>query len=187
MGNEVAKVAPKEAGSHRRTVIASRAATKDLSAGHTNRFMWYYPNWESYLDDAGNMYYYNDVLKETIWDPAEIYGGPPLPPTYEEGGDGQDITWDASDRAAPSLAALGKSSSTSKSMKNLTMDYQAKKVMQMEERKETLADDPLAHWKELAQVGHVDPEVIEEHVHESAGIAQLILVVISTCYDLFNV
>lgn len=165
MGNEVAKVAPKESGSHRRTVIATTTgkSSKDANVGHiTNRFTYYYPNWESYLDDAGNMYYYNDVLKETVWDPAEIYGGPPQPPC-QDGGNYQDISWDA---PAPSLGSTGKSLSHTRSI----TDHQAKKAMQMEERKEIIAEDPMAHWKELAQVGHIDPDVIEEHVLESSGI-----------------
>ncbi len=34
--------------------------------------VWYYPNWESYLDENGSTYYYNDITKETKWDPREL-------------------------------------------------------------------------------------------------------------------
>lgn len=160
MGNEVAKVGPsEEPSSRRRTVIATAATVKSAKAQH--QFTWYYPNWESYLDDADNVYYYNDVLKETIWDPAEIYGGR----IYDQNVTPEDLEWDPT-LAAPSLASTGKSMS-----RNTTSlsDYQAKRALQIEERKERLKNDSYAHWKELANIGRLDPDVIEDHVAESQG------------------
>lgn len=167
MGNEVAKISPTDADSvsRRRTVMAdvSTSATKGTGTeGQTkHQFTWYYPNWESYLDETGNIYYYNDVIKETIWDPAEIYGGP----NYT----GEDIEWD-SNSPAPSLGNTGKAISFSNT-NSTVLDYQARRAVQMEERKENLAEDHFVPWKELASVGHMDPDVIEEHVSESSGIA----------------
>mmetsp|Transcript_14423 Transcript_14423/g.21668 ORF Transcript_14423/g.21668 Transcript_14423/m.21668 type:complete len:1392 (+) Transcript_14423:58-4233(+) len=163
MGNEISAakidiIEDSRSSERKRTVIAD--ATKSLAKSQINhQFVWYYPNWESYLDESGNTYYYNDLTKETKWDPRELDDGyeGQLESTQE------DIEWEG---PAPTLGESGKTFSRTSSLE----EYYAKKTQQMEERKEELKADPFAHWKELSRVGKIDYLTVEEHVIESTDV-----------------
>ena len=168
MGNEVgtAKIGieagDRERGSSketRRTVIASAPRPKK-----TTNFIYYYPNWESYLDDTGNTYFFNQITKETSWNPAEIYDTSyleqqPLPESIDETAE----DWDSG--PAPALNSTGKSFSKS----GLTNLYE-KRAQQIQERKEILKEDGRAPWKELCELGNFDYETVEDHVEEATDV-----------------
>lgn len=160
MGNEVgtAKIGISEDDGNtrekRRTVIASAPAPKKSS-----NFTFYYPNWESYLDDAGNTYFFNQITKETSWNPGGIYDLPYAEPLIENE---TDEDWDA---PAPLLGSAGKSFSRSG-----LSDIYEKRAKQIQERKEIIKEDPKAPWKELCELGHFDYESMEDHVEEATDV-----------------
>jgi hypothetical protein len=163
MGNEIgtakigAEIGERDSSKERRrTVIASTPAPKKAT-----NFTYYYPNWESYLDETGNTYFFNSITKETSWNPAGIYDTsyveqPPIPEEETE-------DWDAG--PAPSLGSTGKSFSKS----GLT-DLYERRAKQIEERKEILKEDIRAPWKELCELGHFDYETLEDHVDEATDV-----------------
>jgi hypothetical protein len=158
MGNEIgtAKIGIiEEKPEKRRTVIATSAAPKKVS-----NFTYYYPNWESYLDETGNTYFYNQITKETSWNPAGVYDSPYVDPTLEEPED-----WDDASSPAPSLGTAGKSFSRS----GLT-DLYEKRAKQIQERNEIIKEDPRAPWKELSELGHFDFETLDDHVDEATDV-----------------
>lgn len=157
MGNEVSAakvgVSDDNVKERRRTVIAS-STTKKVS-----NFTYYYPNWESYLDDSGNTYYYNQITKETRWNPAEIYEIPVSMDLIDE----TQEDWDSG--PAPSLGTMGKTVSRS-----VMTDYYEKRARQIQERQELIQSDAFVPWKELSEIGKFDYEAMEDHIEEATNV-----------------
>jgi hypothetical protein len=152
MGNEVsAKVGVIEGDNttqRRRTVIAATVAKK--SAKKRN-FAYYFPNWESYLDDEGNTYYYNEMTQETMWSP----GGIENTTNYEaEETIPEDAAWDQPIRQESSLI----------------QDFKLKKAQLIEERREIIKENKMAPWQELAEVAKIDFITVADNTENSRDV-----------------
>jgi hypothetical protein len=123
--------------SKRRSVIAAVLPKKKKHA-----FVWYYPNWESYLDENGNTYYYNDMLKETKWDPRDLED-------IERNQTAMELEWE---RAAE--------------------EARLEKERLIEQRKELIQTDPLLGWKELGSAAQIDFDSMESHIFQAQEIIE---------------
>jgi hypothetical protein len=134
-----------------------------ITDNQPSNFQWYKPGWEAYLDDSGNVYYFNAVLQETRWDP------------FSEG------ATDPADKGGNAAFAMRRQASWS-----VFDDYAArkeeaeKKKKLIEERAEKVRHDKLAPWKELVVEAHGDQRVMEQHVSSSNDV---ILQVSQGLYD----
>lgn len=150
MGN--ASVAPKvtnEASdsTSRRKVLSTVAVTR--SRYGKRACIWYYPNWESYLDENGNTYYYNDITKETKWDPRELED-------IEADNQNYNFEWNNSGNVT------GRSTADDQKLKLLA------------ERAEAVLNDPYSPWKELCATGQLDFEGVESNVYLAKDILKTV-------------
>lgn len=162
MGNEVsAQVGPEDP--KKRVVIES----KNTMSQAAHQFTWYYPNWETQIDENGQTYYQNALSLETRWDPRELEDieESEMNDYYNE-----EQTWDA-----PHLEDDPADHGTQSFMKRTASSMalvQKQKAVQVEERKEILKQDPVAPWGDLSEKAKINMDTLQEHVAEAQGVVK---------------
>lgn len=134
------------------------------SQNKQTNFAWYKPGWEAYLDEQGNIYYFNATLQQTKWDP--------FAPSEEEAQMMQQQGYSQGDENGAFFGDGGDEHATLKHQPTWNMfdDFAARKEEAerrrrlMQQRADRIRTDKLAAWKELADEGKLDVHLVEQRV-----------------------
>ena len=166
MGNEVsAQIGPED--DTKKRVVISKSTVGDQP---THQFTWYYPNWESQIDENGQTYYQNALSLETRWDPRELedIAESEMNDYYNE-----EQTWDAPqvDDDCDHQQMDQRQGSMRRTASSMAL-VQKQKALQVEERKEKVKEDPNSPWLDLSEKAKINMDTLQEHVAEAQAVVK---------------